>query len=115
MALAFARAAAGSAAAPRAPPCSGFAEAELDRYARHILLREIGGPGQKRLKAAGAGGGGRGAGVSGAVVSGGQRGGHHRGDRRRRVERSNLQRQVIHTEARIGMPKVFSAERDARR
>ena len=30
----------------------GFSEAELDRYARHILLREIGGPGQKALKAA---------------------------------------------------------------
>ncbi|MEM8804354.1 MAG: ThiF family adenylyltransferase, partial [Pseudomonadota bacterium] len=26
------------------------------------------------------------------------------------VENSNLQRQVIHTDARIGMPKVFSAE-----
>ena len=26
------------------------------------------------------------------------------------VELSNLQRQTIHTDARIGMPKVFSAE-----
>lgn len=88
-----------------------FREAELDRYARHILLREIGGPGQKRLKAAkvlvvGAGGLGSpallylaasGVGVIGVVD----------GDV---VEASNLQRQVIHTDARIGMPKVFSAE-----
>ena len=36
------------------------ADTELDRYARHIVLREIGGPGQKALKTgAGAGGGGR--------------------------------------------------------
>jgi len=26
--------------------------AELERYARHIVLREVGGPGQARLKAA---------------------------------------------------------------
>ncbi|WP_374433241.1 ThiF family adenylyltransferase, partial [Tabrizicola sp.] len=35
-----------------APPTGTFREAELDRYARHIILREIGGPGQKRLKGA---------------------------------------------------------------
>jgi len=29
-----------------------FRPAELDRYMRHILLREIGGPGQKKLKEA---------------------------------------------------------------
>ena len=29
-----------------------FAPEELERYARHVLLREIGGPGQQRLKAA---------------------------------------------------------------
>ena len=29
-----------------------FSIDELDRYARHIMLREIGGPGQKALKAA---------------------------------------------------------------
>ena len=29
-----------------------FAEGELERYARHIVLRELGGPGQKRLKQA---------------------------------------------------------------
>lgn len=88
-----------------------FREAELDRYARHILLREIGGAGQKRLKAArvlvvGAGGlgspallylAGAGVGTIGVID-------HDV------VEGSNLQRQVIHTDQRIGMPKVFSAE-----
>lgn len=88
-----------------------FREAELDRYARHIILREIGGPGQKRLKGAkvlvvGAGGLGSpvllylaaaGVGTIGVID-------HDV------VEGSNLQRQVIHTDQRIGMPKVFSAE-----
>ncbi len=34
------------------PEKGGFSETELNRYARHIVLREIGGPGQKRLKEA---------------------------------------------------------------
>ena len=33
-------------------PKGSFREAELERYARHIILREIGGPGQKKLKTA---------------------------------------------------------------
>ena len=84
---------------------------ELERNARHIVLREIGGPGQKRLKEArvlviGAGGLGApalqylaaaGVGTIGVIDDD-------------IVENSNLQRQVIHTDARIGMPKVFSAE-----
>jgi molybdopterin/thiamine biosynthesis adenylyltransferase len=93
-------------------PAQGtFRPAELDRYARHILLREIGGPGQKRLKAArvlvvGAGGLGSpallylaGAGVGTIGVIDGDV-----------VENTNLQRQIIHADQRIGMPKVFSAE-----
>jgi len=97
--------------APPPAPAATFREAELDRYARHIILREIGGPGQKRLKAAkvlvvGAGGLGSpvllylaaaGVGTIGVID-------HDV------VEGSNLQRQVIHTDGRIGMPKVFSAE-----
>lgn len=85
--------------------------AELERNARHIVLREIGGPGQKRLKEArvlvvGAGGLGApalqylaaaGIGTIGVID-------HDV------VENTNLQRQVIHTDDRIGMPKVFSAE-----
>ena len=93
---------------PRKP--GKFSEAELDRYARHILLREIGGPGQKALKAAsvlvvGAGGLGSpvllylaASGVGRLVVVDDDV-----------VEASNLQRQVIHTTARIGMAKVDSA------
>src|SRR5580693_351532 len=29
-----------------------FSDEEVERYARHLVLREIGGPGQQRLKAA---------------------------------------------------------------
>lgn len=88
-----------------------FAETELNRYARHIVLREIGGPGQKKLKKArvlvvGAGGLGApalqylaaaGVGTIGIVDDD-------------VVDNSNLQRQVIHRDDHIGMPKVFSAE-----
>lgn len=93
------------------PAPSSFTPAELERYARHIVLREVGGPGQKRLKVArvlviGAGGLGSpvllylaaaGVGTIGVVDDD-------------VVDASNLQRQVIHTDAHIGMPKVFSAE-----
>lgn len=88
---------------------------ELERNARHIVLREIGGPGQKRLKSArilvvGAGGLGSpalqylaaaGVGTIGVIDDD-------------VVANSNLQRQVIHTDDRIGMPKVFSAEQAIR-
>lgn len=94
-----------------APPSDRFSETELERYARHIVLRELGGPGQKRLKQAkvlviGAGGLGApalqylaaaGVGTIGVID----------GDV---VENANLQRQVIHADAWIGLPKVFSAE-----
>ena len=41
------------APAEKAPPQPGvLSDSELDRYARHIVLREIGGPGQRRLKQA---------------------------------------------------------------
>jgi molybdopterin/thiamine biosynthesis adenylyltransferase len=88
-----------------------FAAEELDRYARHIMLREIGGPGQKRLKAArvlvvGAGGLGSPA-LLYLAASGVGTIGVIDGDV---VEASNLQRQVIHTGDRVGMAKVFSAE-----
>ncbi len=93
-----------------AAPAGKFRPAELDRYARHILLREIGGPGQKALKSArvlvvGAGGLGSpallylaasGVGVIGVIDDD-------------LVENSNLQRQIIHADQRIGMPKVASA------
>jgi len=99
--------------APVEEPSNGlFTETELDRYARHIVLRELGGPGQKKLKEArvlviGAGGLGSpallylaaaGVGTIGVVDDD-------------IVDNSNLQRQVIHRDADIGIPKVFSAER----
>lgn len=94
-----------------AQPAGSFSAEELERYARHIVLREVGGPGQKRLKAAkvlviGAGGLGSpallylaaaGVGTIGVIDDD-------------TVSLSNLQRQIIHTDDRQGMPKVFSAE-----
>ena len=83
---------------------------ELERYARHLVLREIGGPGQAALKRArvlvvGAGGLGApvllylaaaGVGTLGIVDDD-------------VVSLSNLQRQVIHATGDIGRPKVDSA------
>jgi molybdopterin/thiamine biosynthesis adenylyltransferase len=87
-----------------------FSEAELDRYARHIVLRELGGPGQKALKEAkvlviGAGGLGSPA-LLYLAASGVGTVGVIDGDK---VENSNLQRQVLHRDADIGRPKVQSA------
>ncbi|MGI1660680.1 HesA/MoeB/ThiF family protein [Palleronia sp. KMU-117] len=87
------------------------AETGVERYARHIVLREIGGPGQKCLREArvlviGAGGlgspvlqylGAAGVGTLGVIDDD-------------VVEVANLQRQVIHSDARRGLPKVFSAK-----
>jgi molybdopterin/thiamine biosynthesis adenylyltransferase len=89
----------------------GASSAELERNARHIVLREIGGAGQKRLKEArvlvvGAGGLGSSALLYLAAAGVGKVGIIDDDV----VENSNLQRQVIHTDARTGMPKVFSAE-----
>lgn len=89
-----------------------FSEDEIERYARHIVLHEIGGPGQQKLKAArvlviGAGGLGApaiqylaaaGVGTIGIVDDD-------------VVSLSNLQRQVIHASDEIGEPKVASAAR----
>jgi molybdopterin/thiamine biosynthesis adenylyltransferase len=83
---------------------------ELERYARHIVLREIGGPGQQKLKAAralviGAGGLGSpillylaaaGVGTLGVIDND-------------TVSLSNLQRQVLHGTKDVGRSKVGSA------
>jgi molybdopterin/thiamine biosynthesis adenylyltransferase len=83
---------------------------ELERYARHIVLREVGGPGQAALKRArvlviGAGGLGApllmylsaaGVGTLGVIDDD-------------VVSLSNLQRQVIHATPDVGAPKVQSA------
>jgi adenylyltransferase/sulfurtransferase len=83
---------------------------ELERYARHILLKEVGGPGQQALKNArvlviGAGGLGApvlmylaaaGVGTLGVIDDD-------------IVSLSNLQRQIIHATGRVGAPKAESA------
>lgn len=88
-----------------------FSETELNRYARHIALREVGGAGQKALKNAKVlviGAGGLGAPVLQYLAAVGVgRIGVIDDDK---VENSNLARQVIHKDAAIGMPKVFSAQ-----
>jgi len=93
-----------------------FSADEIERYARHLVLRDVGGPGQAKLKAArvlvvGAGGLGSpliqylaaaGVGALGIVDDDA-------------VSLSNLQRQVLHETPDIGRPKVASAEAAVRR
>lgn len=87
-----------------------FTDDQVERYARHILLKEVGGVGQSKLMDAkvlvvGAGGLGSpailylaaaGVGTIGIVDAD-------------TVDLSNLQRQVAHSTDRIGMAKVVSA------
>lgn len=87
-----------------------YAEGELLRYARHIALREIGGPGQARLKRASVlvvGAGGLGAPVLMYLAAAGV--GRITVIDDDTVSLSNLQRQIIHAEERLGMAKVDSA------
>ncbi len=84
---------------------------ELKRYARHIVLREVGGPGQAKLKAARAlviGAGGLGAPVLLYLAAAGVGTIGIVDDDI--VSLSNLQRQVIHATPDIGLRKVDSAE-----
>jgi len=97
-------------AGPLVDPGPELTPAERRRYARHLLLPEIGETGQRRLKNArvlvvGAGGLGSpallylaaaGVGTLGVVDDD-------------VVEESNLQRQVVHATADVGRPKVDSA------
>lgn len=81
-----------------------------ERYARHFALPEVGPQGQARLGAARialVGAGGLGAPASLYLAAAGV--GHLTLVDDDRVERSNLQRQVVHADARIGMAKVESA------
>lgn len=84
---------------------------ELERYARHIVLREVGGPGQAQLQAAsvlviGAGGLGAPALMYLAAAGIGKLGVVDDDT----VSLSNLQRQIIHATPDIGRSKVDSAE-----
>jgi len=87
-----------------------FNDVEIERYARHLVLREVGGPGQQKLKAASAlivGTGGLGspaalylaaAGVGTLILVDPDE-----------VDLSNLQRQVLYDEADIGRSKAETA------
>jgi molybdopterin/thiamine biosynthesis adenylyltransferase len=84
---------------------------ELERYARHIVLREVGGPGQAKLKAARVlvvGAGGLGAPVLLYLAAAGV--GHIGVVDDDTVSLSNLQRQVIFSTSDIGERKVDGAE-----
>lgn len=87
-----------------------FSSDEVERYARHLVLREIGGPGQQKLKAArvlmvGAGGLGAPAALYLAAAGVGTIGIADADV----VSLSNLQRQVIYAGADVGRPKVDAA------
>ena len=93
-----------------------LSDEQLERYARHIVLKEIGGPGQQKLLKArvliiGAGGLGSpcliylaaaGVGTIGIIDDD-------------TVSLSNLQRQIAHGTADIGRPKTESAAEAALR
>lgn len=83
---------------------------EIDRYARHLVLHEVGGPGQNRLKAAKVlviGAGGLGAPLLYYLAAAGV--GTIGIADHDTVSVSNLQRQIIHTTARVGVAKTSSA------
>ena len=87
-----------------------FTDDERQRYARHILLKEIGGPGQQRLKAASVaivGAGGLGAPAALYLAAAGV--GRLRLIDDDTVSLDNLQRQIIFRDAVVGAPKVDRA------
>jgi molybdopterin/thiamine biosynthesis adenylyltransferase len=87
-----------------------FSDTEVERYARHLVLREIGGPGQQALRRARVlvvGAGGLGAPASLYLAAAGV--GRIVLIDHDVVDRSNLQRQVLYAEADIGRPKVEAA------
>lgn len=95
---------------PDAPP--NLSPAELARYSRHILLGEIGVEGQRKLAASrvlviGAGGLGSPAALYLAAAGVGTIGIADFD----KVEAHNLQRQLLHDDASVGMLKVESAAR----
>ena len=93
------------------PVSAGLLDADAaERYARHVVLPEVGVRGQLALgtaRIALVGAGGLGSPAALYLVAAGV--GRLTLVDDDRVERSNLQRQVVHAEARIGMPKTQSA------
>lgn len=93
----------------------GFTAEEIERYSRHILLPEVGGIGQRKLRESsvfvvGAGGLGSPALLYLAAAGTGSIGLVDAD----RVDLSNLQRQIIHHTADVGRLKTHSAERAIR-
>ncbi len=89
-----------------------LSDLQLDRYARHIVLPEVGGGGQRRIlraRVAVVGAGGIGAGLLPWLVAAGV--GRIRLIDPDTVSRSNLQRQTLFTAEDIGAPKVERAAR----
>jgi molybdopterin/thiamine biosynthesis adenylyltransferase len=87
-----------------------FSDEEVERYARHLVLREIGGPGQQKLAAArvlivGAGGLGSPAALYLAAAGVGEIALADPDT----VSLSNLQRQVLYGAGDVGAPKVERA------
>lgn len=98
----------GPAIAPQ--PDRSLSDAELTRYARHIVLRELGGPGQAALRRARVlivGAGGLGAPVCQYLAAAGL--GQITVADDDRVSLSNLQRQVIFRSKDDGQPKAQAA------
>lgn len=88
-----------------------FSAEERERYARHFVLPEIGGPGQQKLKQAHVlvvGAGGLGAPALQYLAAAGV--GHITIIDDDTVDLSNLQRQVIHTTQSVGTAKSTSAQ-----
>jgi molybdopterin/thiamine biosynthesis adenylyltransferase len=88
-----------------------FSEEEINRYSRHIILPEVGGHGQKKIKNArvfmvGAGGLGSPCGYYLAAAGVGRIGIADSDV----VDMSNLQRQILHSTADLGRPKSESAK-----
>jgi adenylyltransferase/sulfurtransferase len=89
-----------------------LSEQEIQRYSRHIILQDVGGKGQLKLKRAkvlliGAGGLGSPAALYLAAAGVGTIG-LVDGDV---VDLSNLQRQILHSTATVGQPKVESGRK----
>lgn len=87
-----------------------FTPEEVERYARHLVLREVGGPGQQKLKGArvlmvGAGGLGAPAALYLAAAGVGTIGLVDPDT----VSLSNMQRQVLYATGDVGRPKVEAA------